>query len=436
MKKGVTVFLCAFLLVIVFICIKVNTLNETISENEANLVGNVSDNYSICETDNVSENKMTVLENTDNEVAEIQKINDEEIPENMDFSISDEMVSVLGHTPDIFDPDKEYDNWFDLYSSLVYDSGWYDNHNDEYEKDLYTIAYIDQNNIPELIKVNEDNYIIYTWDKVLKEIILPKDTFAIGYSKKTGKLFCICRDIYGNRYLTGYIYDKGDIQEEFNIEGELLVEGDSRLYAIQAIKFDSTSYRIVENFIDLDNTDYLYKISYGKGWYSGAEILSVLQTGHDSSFTHRYELIYADVSWDEAQEICNKKGGYLAVITSQEEVDRITELFNIDSEKNVDDVEICYIGCRGTYEMDNRRWILTNGNTSVISGGEIYVDELTDSEWYSGLEVKCENEEADCGFCIYRNYFDSFKMYMGPQNIIESNPELSGKVGFICEYDE
>lgn len=40
------------------------SLNETISENEANLAGNVSDNYSICETDNVSENKMTVSETT------------------------------------------------------------------------------------------------------------------------------------------------------------------------------------------------------------------------------------------------------------------------------------------------------------------------------------------------------------------------------------
>jgi len=46
MKKGVTIFLCAFLLVIVVICIKVNTLDDTISDNESE-EETVSNNESI-----------------------------------------------------------------------------------------------------------------------------------------------------------------------------------------------------------------------------------------------------------------------------------------------------------------------------------------------------------------------------------------------------
>ena len=161
-----------------------------------------------------------------------------------------------------------------------------------------------------------------------------------------------------------------------------------------------------------------------------------MKTGHDSSYTHSYEVIYEDVTWEEAQEICNEKGGYLAVITSQEELNRIKGLF-----LGREEIAVCYIGCKGTYSDNSIRWYLKNGNTVEIEGGHIYVFSYDTKCGVYCVEFDYENELMDYGFLVYgkiRNDDIDYdvEMLMGPSDIAKSNPDLCGKVGFICEYDE
>lgn len=203
-------------------------------------------------------------------------------------------------------------------------------------------------------------------------------------------------------------------------------------YEILGLSLNQNSYDIIKNFIDLENIIYL---SYDN-CYSQVEILYVMKTGHDSSYTHSYEVIYEDVTWEEAQEICNEKGGYLAVITSQEELNRIKGLFS-----GREEIAVCYIGCKYTYFYNDRRWYLKNGNTIKIGGGSIYVFPYDNTSRVSCLEIDYENKTMDHGFLVYgkirKDDIDyDVEMLMGPSDIAKSNPELSGKVGFICEYDE
>lgn len=76
------------------------------------------------------------------------------------------------------------------------------------------------------------------------------------------------------------------------------------------------------------------------------------------SYSHRYEVVYEDVSWQEAQELCKKNGGYLAVITSNEELQKIMEYI-----PNKDELSVLYIGCSGSYREE--RWILKDDHFFV-----------------------------------------------------------------------
>lgn len=105
-------------------CNKVGS-QETVSYNES--IETVSPD---AEGQNVADNFL--YESSDEPLYEA---GDKYIPDNKDLSTSDEMAMVLGYIPDEFDPDKEYNDWFDLYSSLVYDSGRYDNHEVDYKND-------------------------------------------------------------------------------------------------------------------------------------------------------------------------------------------------------------------------------------------------------------------------------------------------------------
>ena len=52
---------------------------------------------------------------------------------------------------------------------------------------------------------------------------------------------------------------------------------------------------------------------------------SLLERKETASAAHRYELIVEDLTWTEAYEACEEKGGYLATLTSWEEFRRVQE---------------------------------------------------------------------------------------------------------------
>ncbi len=333
-----------------------------------------------------------------------------------ELSIKDEFVDVLGKEPVDFYYYDEYNDWFDMYSSIAYNLG-------KYDSSVYYLTYIDQDEIPELV-IRWNNFTVWTWDGYAKNQFIGE---RMAYCEYSGKILTTEKDMDGNKRIIGYIYNKDSMTEEISINEDS--EGE---YEILGLSLNQNSYDIIKNFIDLENIIYL---SYDN-CYSQVEILSVMKTGHDSSYTHSYEVIYEDVTWEEAQEICNEKGGYLAVITSQEELNRIKGLFS-----GREEIAVCYIGCKGTYSDNSIRWYLKNGNTVEIEGGHIYVFSYDTKCGVYCVEFDYENELMDYGFLVYgkiRNDDIDYdvEMLMGPSDIAKSNPELSGKVGFICEYDE
>ena len=153
------------------------------------------------------------------------------------------------------------------------------------------------------------------------------------------------------------------------------------------------------------------------------------------SYSHRYEVVYEDVSWQEAQELCKKNGGYLAVITSNEEFQKIMEYI-----PNKDKLSVLYIGCSGSYREE--RWILKDDYTIEVGGGKIYVPEFDNNSIFQNIGIDYQREKMEYGFLVYgvsdinTDGEKQAKMYLGPNNMIENNKTLSGKIGYICEYDE
>ena len=338
------------------------------------------------------------------------------------ITFEDDVYSILGYIPDEYQKDKEYSSWFEKYSSYVYCGGT------EYDHTVYYLAYIDDDDIPELIE-QEIYWYISTWNGYDDgPDNFSRNEVIVGYDEYSGKILTDYWSVSeGINSLIVYSYDKGLIKMEMSVN-----EDEEGEYNIRGWKINQESYDMINSHIDLENLTYL---TYDN-CYSQVEILSVMKTGHDTSYSHRYEIVYGDVTWEEAQEICEEKGGYLAVVTSNEELLRIKECCF----KDRDEIAACYVGCRGTISGWDQRWILKNNCTRDVIGGGIFIFDYGHRPSYNYLNLDCENEEIDYGFLVYG--YDKFNnkfivnMMMGPNDIVASNPELAGKVGFICEYDE
>ena len=57
---------------------------------------------------------------SENDVSEISSENSE-IVTNKKFELKDEVEVALGYIPDEYQKDKEYDDWFEKYSAMVFD---------------------------------------------------------------------------------------------------------------------------------------------------------------------------------------------------------------------------------------------------------------------------------------------------------------------------
>ena len=82
------------------------------------------------------------------------------------------------------------------------------------------------------------------------------------------------------------------------------------------------------------------------------EIRSILETKEIASAAHRYELAVEDLTWSQARRACEEKGGYLAVLTSREEFERV-QARNLAEEQTA---VMFFVGaCRG--EKSGFSWL-------------------------------------------------------------------------------
>ena len=166
------------------------------------------------------------------------------------------------------------------------------------------------------------------------------------------------------------------------------------------------------------------------------EMMFQLQMGTPMTETHRYELYVEDVSWDEAQRRCEEKGGYLAAITTMEEY----ELVNAGIENSGQTQAAYWIGASqdGPYiEDDWYRWREPNREYSK----DIFLhNTITEKYWADGepsYYTRADDEKIDeLGiYLLYDDAKENCYLYDAPMDMLIRNPEYTGRIGYICEYD-
>lgn len=145
---------------------------------------------------------------------------------------------------------------------------------------------------------------------------------------------------------------------------------------------------------------------------------------------HRYDYVVSDCTWEEAYQNCLKAGGYLVRINSLDEYNYIIDQIN---QKQMSNIQF-KIGGRRAEGSQDYYW--------VDESNQLYGEKVnSDSYWTKDIWLSGEPSYSDGN--VEENYLDIF--YYGtenrwvlndvPNNIISSAPEFSGKLGYICEYE-
>lgn len=140
---------------------------------------------------------------------------------------------------------------------------------------------------------------------------------------------------------------------------------------------------------------------------------------------HRYQYVVEDCSWPEAAERCREKGGYLAVINSQEEYDYIIQ----ELEANHLEKTMFFLGAsRG--EGSEYYWMDTDGEFTgePLNGA---------GQWMQGEPSFQDGEIEENVMAMFRYEEEGCWVWNDiPSNILESFSYYSGKIGYICEFNE
>lgn len=136
----------------------------------------------------------------------------------------------------------------------------------------------------------------------------------------------------------------------------------------------------------------------------------------------RYEFVKSDASWTEANQAAMEAGGHLAVITSEEEFDKICEIADTSG------VTYIWLGAQIFSVEDN--W-----EDHWITG-----EEWTFDRWYPNEPSKIDtsdNAEEFC-LCLWNVKYEEYGWTFNDQrdNLAGEFSFVSGKLGYIIEYEE
>lgn len=176
---------------------------------------------------------------------------------------------------------------------------------------------------------------------------------------------------------------------------------------------------------------------YPERYYILKDIRSVLETGEVSSADHRYELIVEDVTWKEAESLCREKGGYLATVTAWEEMERIQEQIVSEDKSQV----TFFVGANNGRDSGSfgYRWIEPeSGETYEMLNlyNALFVFWLEGEPSYTGLTEDGVEVDEDYVVLFYRKSDDRCYLNDVPNDILSAASFYSGRVGYICEYEE
>ncbi|MBR2187905.1 MAG: VWA domain-containing protein [Eubacterium sp.] len=140
-----------------------------------------------------------------------------------------------------------------------------------------------------------------------------------------------------------------------------------------------------------------------------------------SQVTHasRYEIIQGDLSWTEANDICISKGGHLATITSQSEMDQLVSMA----------------------EKSGLKYLWIGGYTSVRNnstfGHWITGEDFNYTAWYPGEPSRNDLDGTPEFYLMMWKVGDAWSWNDQRNDVANSEFEyFKGNVGYICEYEQ
>lgn len=156
-------------------------------------------------------------------------------------------------------------------------------------------------------------------------------------------------------------------------------------------------------------------------------------TGYrDDVALHSYEVITADVTWEEAFSDCISRGGYLCRINSKEENDKIKELLN---EKNVRGV--VYLGGLRDEDSGEYHWI----DSERKPFDDVINSEENKRYWFDGEPsfsdtVNDEKIQERYMAVIYPESIENWVWNDVSNDVLSLAPNYyTGRLSYICEYE-
>lgn len=153
--------------------------------------------------------------------------------------------------------------------------------------------------------------------------------------------------------------------------------------------------------------------------------------GEDSTDIHRYEFFISDCTWKEAFQDCINRGGYLVRINSPEEYDYIRKQISKKGMTNI------FFRIGGRRDSGSKDYYWVNAGNKLFGKKLNAADSWCADEWQKGepsfKDGNLEEKYMDLFF------FDGEKRFVWndvPDNMLAADPDYSGRLGYICEYEK
>lgn len=377
---------------------------------------------------------ITLLAGALSMTAGAQELGEKELPE---------LGDVIELEDDVFEEDEAYEDGGIFEGEDIYEQAGFDTEKDWQQAYLeamkeailtqegytFSLIYVDEDDIPELVcnsGVEAGGCQIYTWhDGVMDSL----QTTRLGYS-----------------YIdSGNLLNNSDTNMDGCFDMVYTIEDGMWRQIAQGTYFTDTNGEAsyiwegrevtAEEYSQLLNEVYdTNRAQETDAYYTYEEFCSFLYGGKMTEKTlpdaHRYEVVRKNVSWSQAQAECEKKGGYLAAITSQEEFDQVSDLIKEAG------CQKCFVWVGGSQKYSTRQgyyWLAPEEEYSMLDANCL-------SWWmagepsYSGLTEDGAEMEEDSAAMIYLQ--DRFYLNDAPDDVLSAAPSYAGIIAYVCEYGD
>lgn len=303
----------------------------------------------------------------------------------------------------------------------------------------YALIYVDDDDIPEL--VCESGYeaggctILSYYDG--KVTLLQTSRLYFNYIEESG-LLCNSEGLQGYYYDLVFYLKNGEWKRIFAGEYYAFDESIGPEYDEESGRYH-TLHHVIDNE-ELDEKTYLARLNEvydetqaqePEEYLTLDDLTAFLSTGELAYAEHRFELVVEDCTWQEADQRCKERGGFLASMSSDEEFYAVDSLIRLEGKEN-------YCFYIGATQLDDYKWCWTEpGLANDSCTGPIYGKHWLDGQpSYSDVLPDGTEVKEDCAEYIYRKSDDSFYINDVPNDVIRYYPKFKGLMGYICEYPE